>query len=102
MLSDDAAQQEATDSAQRRLQSCNPGTILAPAFPSRVTIWISEVFGNLLGDEQSGHVREVGIELYQTIARGAVASLRAGEERGHRGRLVAQINLGAAVLIPES
>ena len=39
--------------------------------------------GNLLGDEQSGHIREVGIELYQQMLEDAVAELRAGE--GRRG-----------------
>ena len=36
--------------------------------------------GNLLGDEQSGHIREVGIELYQQMLEDAVAEMRA--ERG--------------------
>ena len=39
--------------------------------------------GNLLGDEQSGHIREVGIELYQQMLEDAVAEVRAGE--GRRG-----------------
>ena len=29
--------------------------------------------GNLLGEEQSGHIREVGIELYQQMLEEAVA-----------------------------
>ncbi len=40
--------------------------------------------GNLLGDEQSGHIREVGIELYQQMLEDAVADLRAGEGGGMR------------------
>ncbi|MDR3536302.1 MAG: transcription-repair coupling factor, partial [Acetobacteraceae bacterium] len=35
--------------------------------------------GNLLGDEQSGHIREVGIELYQQMLEDAVADIRVGE-----------------------
>jgi transcription-repair coupling factor (superfamily II helicase) len=35
--------------------------------------------GNLLGDEQSGQVREVGIELYQQMLEDAVADIRAGQ-----------------------
>ncbi len=45
--------------------------------------------GNLLGEEQSGHVREVGIELYQDMLEDAVAQLRQGdaaEEMGDTGR----------------
>jgi len=59
--------------------------------------------GNLLGDEQSGHIREVGVELYQQMLEDAVAELResgAGEPDLTRG-WSPQINTGAAVLIPE-
>src|SRR6202046_4608868 len=59
--------------------------------------------GNLLGDEQSGHVREVGIELYQDMLEEAVASLKAGGSEDDAGEAWApQIGLGAAVLIPEN
>ena len=34
--------------------------------------------GNLLGEEQSGHIREVGIELYQQMLEEAVAEARRG------------------------
>ena len=34
--------------------------------------------GNLLGDEQSGHIKEVGYELYQQMLEEAVAALKAG------------------------
>ncbi|WP_144184073.1 transcription-repair coupling factor [Elioraea rosea] len=59
--------------------------------------------GNLLGDEQSGHIREVGIELYQQMLEEAVADLKAGEGRGGASDRdwTPQINLGMAVLIPE-
>jgi transcription-repair coupling factor (superfamily II helicase) len=58
--------------------------------------------GNLLGDEQSGHIREVGVELYQQMLEDAVAELReAGEAVADRGWSPA-INVGAAVLIPET
>ena len=44
--------------------------------------------GNLLGDEQSGHIREVGIELYQQMLEEAVAGLRAARRgRGRGARL---------------
>jgi transcription-repair coupling factor (superfamily II helicase) len=59
--------------------------------------------GNLLGDEQSGHIREVGIELYQQMLEDAVADMRA--ERGRRRNddrdWTPNINLGLPVLIPE-
>jgi transcription-repair coupling factor (superfamily II helicase) len=47
-------------------------------------------------------VREVGIELYQSMLEEAVASLRAGDgESEIADAWSPQINLGAAVLIPE-
>jgi transcription-repair coupling factor (superfamily II helicase) len=61
--------------------------------------------GNLLGDEQSGHIREVGIELYQQMLEDAVIEIRAGEggARGHADRdWTPNISLGLPVLIPEN
>src|SRR5262249_42557816 len=58
--------------------------------------------GNLLGDEQSGHIREVGIELYQQMLEDAVADIRAGEGRRTEERdWTPNISLGLPVLIPE-
>jgi transcription-repair coupling factor (superfamily II helicase) len=59
--------------------------------------------GNLLGDEQSGHIREVGIELYQQMLEDAVADIRAGEGRrtGQERDWTPNISLGLPVLIPE-
>ena len=60
--------------------------------------------GNLLGAEQSGQIREVGLELYQHMLEDAVRELRAAEE-GVGGAAAEswspQIDLGTAVLIPE-
>ena len=41
--------------------------------------------GNLLGEEQSGHIKEVGFELYQQMLEEAVAGAQGGR-RGARGR----------------
>jgi transcription-repair coupling factor (superfamily II helicase) len=56
--------------------------------------------GNLLGEEQSGHIREVGIELYQQMLEEAVASLR-GEEPTETITWTPQIGVGIPVMIPE-
>jgi transcription-repair coupling factor (superfamily II helicase) len=58
--------------------------------------------GNLLGDEQSGHIREVGIELYQQMLEDAVVDIRAGQGRQAADRdWTPNISLGLPVLIPE-
>ena len=36
--------------------------------------------GNLLGEEQSGQIREVGYELYQQMLEEAVAELKSGDD----------------------
>ncbi len=59
--------------------------------------------GNLLGDEQSGHIKEVGYELYQEMLEEAVAALRGGgSAEDEEGQWSPQINVGTAVLIPEN
>ena len=58
--------------------------------------------GNLLGEEQSGHVREVGVELYQQMLEDAVAVAREGGATMADERWTPQINLGLSVLIPET
>ncbi|MFN3855635.1 MAG: transcription-repair coupling factor [Phreatobacter sp.] len=59
--------------------------------------------GNLLGDEQSGHIKEVGYELYQQMLEEAVSMMKAG----HVDEVVAdkwspQITVGTPILIPET
>ncbi|MEJ2228577.1 MAG: transcription-repair coupling factor, partial [Alphaproteobacteria bacterium] len=60
--------------------------------------------GNLLGEEQSGHIREVGFELYQSMLEEAVAALREGGAAGlsDDDQWSPSINVGSAVLIPET
>ena len=58
--------------------------------------------GNLLGEEQSGHVREVGIELYQQMLEEAVAAAKGGAGEVGQHEWTPQINIGTPVLIPES
>ena len=56
--------------------------------------------GNLLGEEQSGHIREVGYELYQQMLEEAVAELKGAEGAADQG-WSPQITIGTAVMIPE-
>ncbi|WP_170586886.1 transcription-repair coupling factor [Ruegeria arenilitoris] len=60
--------------------------------------------GNLLGEEQSGQMRDVGYELYQSMLEEAIAKIKAGEMEGLSeadDQWAPQINLGVPVLIPE-
>jgi transcription-repair coupling factor (superfamily II helicase) len=58
--------------------------------------------GNLLGEEQSGHIREVGIELYQQMLEEAIASQRGGAvASANEAAFTPQISIGTSVLIPE-
>ncbi len=62
--------------------------------------------GNIVGEEQSGHIREVGVELYQHLLQEAIIMARAEQADkadGHEltSEWTPQINLGTAVLIPE-
>ncbi|MBC7146159.1 MAG: transcription-repair coupling factor [Thioclava marina] len=59
--------------------------------------------GNLLGEEQSGHIKEVGYELYQAMLEETIAKLKSGElTETADGDWSPQINLGVPVMIPES
>jgi transcription-repair coupling factor (superfamily II helicase) len=57
--------------------------------------------GNLLGDEQSGHIKEVGYELYQQMLQEAVVALQAGIEEPVEEAWSPTITLGTPVTIPE-
>jgi transcription-repair coupling factor (superfamily II helicase) len=60
--------------------------------------------GNLLGEEQSGHIREVGVELYQHLLEEAIGNARSGADGlGEAAdEWTPQITIGTPVLIPET
>ena len=59
--------------------------------------------GNLLGDEQSGHIREVGFELYQSMLEDAILAAKAGDMglEVKPERVSPQITVDAPIMIPE-
>ncbi|MDY7098062.1 MAG: transcription-repair coupling factor [Pseudomonadota bacterium] len=59
--------------------------------------------GNLLGDEQSGHIREVGFELYQSMLEDAIMAAKAGEMglEAAKDKVSPQITVDAPIMIPE-
>ena len=59
--------------------------------------------GNLLGEEQSGHIKEVGFELYQQMLEETIAKLKSGEIEGTpEDEWAPQLNLGVPVTIPDN
>lgn len=59
-------------------------------------------FGNLVGDEQSGHIKEVGLELYQQMLQDAISAIKnPSVENEIEEDYSPQINLGLPVLLPD-
>jgi len=98
------AEKQITLSAEKRLKVLQSLDSLGAGFQLASHDLDIRGGGNLLGDEQSGHIREIGVELYQQMLEDAVAELKA--RVGSEGLIPdrgwsPQINTGAAVLIPE-
>ncbi len=95
--------QRLTKSAEKRLRVLGSLDSLGAGFMLASQDMDIRGAGNLLGDEQSGHVREVGFELYQEMLEEAIAKMKAGEMEGLTEadeHWSPQINLGVPVLIP--
>lgn len=90
-----------TDQATKRLEVLQSLDHLGAGFTLASHDMDLRGAGNLLGDEQSGHIKEVGVELYQQMLEEAVAAAKGSEEDVNE-EFSPQINLGLAVLIPES
>jgi transcription-repair coupling factor (superfamily II helicase) len=90
--------------AQRRLEVMQTLDTLGAGFTLASHDLDIRGAGNLLGEEQSGHVREVGIELYQHLLEEAVAAARGIGDAGAAAAddWTPQIAVGTAVLIPEN
>jgi transcription-repair coupling factor (superfamily II helicase) len=97
-----AADQALTAGAEKRLKILSSLDNLGAGFTLASHDLDMRGGGNLLGEEQSGHIREVGVELYQSMLEEAVTALREGAEETVSSKSWSpQINVGAAVLIPE-
>jgi transcription-repair coupling factor (superfamily II helicase) len=57
--------------------------------------------GNLLGDEQSGHIKEVGFELYQSMLEEAIMAAKSGGDLKSSSDFSPQITVDAPIMIPE-
>lgn len=94
-----------TDQGQKRLEVIETLDTLGSGFQLASHDMDIRGAGNLLGEAQSGHVKEVGVELYQQMLEEAVAMAREGFDV-ESGEAPAEkwspnINIGTSVLIPE-
>ena len=93
-----------TAAAERRLQVMQTLDTLGAGFTLASHDLDIRGAGNLLGEEQSGQIREVGIELYQQLLEEAVTAAREGGAKAAQVSAetwTPQISLGTSVLIPE-
>ncbi len=90
-----------TKTAERRLRVLQSLDTLGAGFQLASHDLDIRGAGNLLGEEQSGHIKEVGFELYQQMLEEAVAELK-GEDDADHGEWSPQITVGTPVMIPES
>jgi transcription-repair coupling factor (superfamily II helicase) len=95
------AQKPITLQAERRLKVLQSLDTLGAGFQLASHDLDIRGAGNLLGEEQSGHIKEVGFELYQQMLEEAVMSLKAGITAPVADRWSPQITIGTPVLIPE-
>ncbi len=95
--------QKLTPSAEKRLRVLGSLDTLGAGFTLASQDLDIRGAGNLLGEEQSGQIHEVGYELYQQMLEDEIARIRSGQAEGitDDGHWAPQINLGVPVLIPE-
>ena len=92
-----------TETADKRLQVLSSLDSLGAGFQLASHDLDIRGAGNLLGDEQSGHIREIGFELYQSMLEDAIVEARAGAAglKPPEEGFSPQITLDAAILIPD-
>ncbi|WP_166295630.1 transcription-repair coupling factor [Bradyrhizobium sp. 2S1] len=95
------AQHKITAQAERRLKVLQSLETLGAGFQLASHDLDIRGAGNLLGEEQSGHIKEVGFELYQSMLEEAIVNLKAGVAEPAADRWSPQITIGMPVLIPE-
>ena len=95
-----APDRQMTEGAEKRLQVLANLDSLGAGFQLASHDLDIRGAGNLLGDEQSGHIKEVGFELYQSMLEDAILEQKSGGlER--REEFSPQISVDAPILIPE-
>src|SRR3569833_2988878 len=95
------ANRSITEAAQKRLQVLSELDNLGAGFQLASHDLDQRGAGNLLGDEQSGHIKEVGYELYQSMLEAAILDARASGAAIRQRVFSPQITVDAPILIPE-
>ena len=92
-----------TDTAEKRLKVLSDLDTLGAGFQLASHDLDIRGAGNLVGDEQSGHIKEVGFELYQSMLEDAILDAKAGGIAAERRSddFSPQISVDAPILIPE-
>ncbi|MGJ3649913.1 transcription-repair coupling factor [Sphingomonas sp. GlSt437] len=90
-----------TETAEKRLKVLSDLESLGAGFQLASHDLDIRGAGNLLGDEQSGHIREVGYELYQSMLEEAILEARAGGLAQRPRDFSPQITVDAPILIPD-
>jgi transcription-repair coupling factor (superfamily II helicase) len=91
-----------TETADKRLQVLAGLDSLGAGFQLATHDLDIRGAGNLLGDEQSGHIREVGFELYQSMLEEAILEAKAGGIDARPDIFSPQISVDAPILLPEA
>lgn len=94
-------ERQMTDAAEKRLKVLSDLDSLGAGFQLASHDLDIRGAGNLLGDEQSGHIKEVGYELYQSMLEEAIMEAKAGGLRERQRDFSPQITVDAPILIPE-
>jgi transcription-repair coupling factor (superfamily II helicase) len=96
-----AANGHMTETAEKRLRVLSDLDTLGAGFQLASHDLDLRGAGNLLGDEQSGHITEVGFELYQSMLEEAILEAKAGGIAQASKDFSPQITVDAPILIPE-
>lgn len=93
-----------TENAEKRLKILESLDSLGAGFTLASHDMDIRGAGNLLGSKQSGHIKEVGFELYQQMLEETLAVLKQEDTRKifDEGNKSPQINIGISALIPEN
>ncbi|MGE4410503.1 MAG: transcription-repair coupling factor [Sphingobium sp.] len=92
-----------TETAEKRLKVLSDLDTLGAGFQLASHDLDIRGAGNLVGDEQSGHIKEVGFELYQSMLEDAILEAKSGGSTDFvpRDAFSPQITIDAPVQIPE-